>query len=443
MTWDVGGKNRDIVQFGAGMFSAYVINYAQVNNIQNSGTHVAAVDVTRPANPANPNLVPVPDFVSYRRDPLTAPGIPAGAPSVSTINLNDPGFQVPTVYKAHLSYNRIVNDWLRVGVNFLVSRTDNNYMYVDRNLVDAPFFRLANEANRGVFVPANSISANGQTNNVLGRKSQAVGRTLMLTNEASLRTTTMVVDASIRLPKNGNLNLSYTWNDARDNTSYNGNVANTATFRPIKTDPRDLTQINYSDNHFRHKLVMYGVSPSVKGFTLGARFSGISGTRYSRVVAGDINGDFVGQAGVRNDLAFVFDPTREETPQAVREGLNRILNETDSRAKDYIRESFGTIANRNGGENKELIGVVDVRLAKIFKTTKTQSLKLSVDVFNFANLLNRNWGGNFNLSNQELLNVRGVDQAGQRYTYGVNGNAGIIQKQGTPYQIQLGARYAF
>jgi hypothetical protein len=84
-----------------------------------------------------------------------------------------------------------------------------------------------------------------------------------------------------------------------------------------------------------------------------------------------------------------------------------------------------------------------VRLAKIFKTTQTQSLELSVDVFNFANLLNRNWGGNFNLSNQELLNVRGVNQAGQRYTYGVNGNAGIIQKQGTPYQIQLGARYAF
>ena len=443
MTWDVGGKNRDIVRLGAGLFSAYVINYAQVNNIQNSGTKVAAVDVTRPANLANPNLVPAPDFVSYRRDPLTAPGILAGAPSVSTINLNDPGFQVPTVYKANLSYNRIVNDWLRIGVNFLVSRTDNNYMYVDRNLVDQPFFRLANEANRGVFVPANSIPANGQTNNVLGRKSQGVGRTLMLTNGASLRTATVVVDASIRLPKNGHLNLSYTWNDARDNTSYNGNVANTATFRPVKTDPRDLTEINYSDNHFRHKLVMYGVSPNVKGFTLGARFSGISGTRYSLLVAGDINGDFVGQAGVRNDLAFVFDPSREETPQVVREGMNRLLNETESRAKDHIRESFGTIAKRNGGENKELIGVIDVRLAKVFKTTKTQSLELSVDVFNFANLLNRNWGGNFNLSNQNLLNVRGFDQASQRYTYEVNSSVGIIQKQGTPYQIQLGARYAF
>ena len=184
------------------------------------------------------------------------------------------------------------------------------------------------------------------------------------------------------------------------------------------------------------------------GFSLGCPLvlgsnQSLKSTRYSLLVAGDINGDFVGQAGVRNDLAFVFDPSREETPQVVREGMNRLLNETESRAKDHIRESFGTIAKRNGGENKELIGVIDVRLAKVFKTTKTQSLELSVDVFNFANLLNRNWGGNFNLSNQNLLDLSGFNQATQQYSYGVNSNVGIIQKQGTPYQIQLGARYAF
>ncbi|MGF7218422.1 hypothetical protein GGR92_004599 [Spirosoma lacussanchae] len=459
LTWNPGNKNRDIVRIGGGAFSAYVINYAQVNNIQNSGTKVAAIDVTRPASPNVPNPVPRPDFVSYRRDPNTAPGVPAGASIVSTINLNDPNFQVPTIYKANISYSRFLGDNVRLGANFLYTRTVNNYVYIDQNLIDQPAFTLSNEANRAVFVPASSIAPNsGQTNNVLGRKTQAVGRTLMLTNGAKLQTLSLVLDGEVRLPRNGSLAFSYTWNDARDNTSYNGNVANTSTFRPVKSDPRSLDEINYSDNQFRHKLVAYGSTPSVAGLVLSVRFTGLGGTRYSLLVDGDINGDFVGGPGNDNDLAFVFNPNSPEVAQAVRTSMQRVLDNPDNRAADYIRSSLGTIADRNGGENP-FSGTFDVRLSKVFKTFKTQKLELSVDVFNFANFLGqtldgvttkgaeatsaRNWGGNFNLNNQTLLVPTGFNPATRQYVYRVNENVGTTQKNGTPYSVQLGARYSF
>lgn len=444
MTWDVKGDQRHIVRAGAGIFSPYVINYAQVNNIQNSGTKVAAVDVTRPNDPTQPNLVPRPDFPAYRNDPSTAPGIPAGAPSVSTINLNDPDFQVPTVYKANVTYNRLFGDKFRLGVNLLYSYTTNNYVYVDRNLVDEPYFTLANEGGRGVFVPAESISSRGVTNNVLGRKTQAVGRTLEFTNGANLRVATMVIDGEVILPKNGYINFSYTLNDARDNTSYNGNVANTSTFRPVKSDPRSLSEINYSDAHFRHKVVVYGATPELAGFVLSAAFSGIGGTRYSLVVDSDINGDFVGGPGTDNDLAYVFDPNNPETPAAIRTAINDILADPETResVKDYIRDSFGQIADRNGGSNP-FAGTVDVRLSKVFKTFKTQKLELSVDVFNFANLLNTDWGGNYNLGNRSFSRASSFDQATQQYGYAVQGGVGSLRKGGTPYRIQLGVRYSF
>ncbi|MBC7570749.1 MAG: carboxypeptidase regulatory-like domain-containing protein [Spirosoma sp.] len=459
LTWDVGGKNRDIFRVGAGAFSAYVINYAQVNNIQNTGTKVAAIDVTRPNNATLPNRVPRPDFVSYRNDPLTAPGVPAGAPSVSTINLNDPNFQVPTLYKANASYNHFFSDNFRVGANLLYTRTVNNYVYVDRNLVDQPAFTLASEANRAVFVPANTINtANGQTNNVLGRKTQAVGRTLLLTNGAKLTTLTFVLDGEMRLPRNGVVAFSYTWNDARDNTSYNGNVANTSTFRPVKSDPRDLSEVNYSDNQFRHKVVLYGTTPTVKGFALSVRYSGLGGTRYSLTVDGDINGDFVGGPGTDNDLAFVFDPANPATSAAVRTSIEKVLANPDNRAADYIRSSLGTIANRNGGENG-FFGTFDVRLIKNIKTYKKQNLELTVDAFNFGNLLGqvfdgvlsggaekvstRNWGGNFNLGSQTLLIPTGFNATTRQYNYRVNENVGVTQRNGTPYTVQLGARYSF
>ncbi|WP_207421156.1 TonB-dependent receptor [Desertivirga brevis] len=440
LSWDVQGKKTDILRLGGGIFSANPVNYSQVNNIQNSGTKVASVDVTRPAT--GTNLVPVPDFPSYRNDPNTAPGLIAGAPKVSTINLNDPNLQVPNIYKVNLSYNKIFGAWLRVGVNLLYSHTKDNYVYLDRNLVDQPYFRLTNEANRGVFVPANTISTAGVTDNVQGRKTQLVGRTLELTNGAKITQKAVIFDGDLRYYKDGYLSFSYTWNDTKDNTSYNGNVANTSTFRPIKSDPRDLSEMNYSDNQFRQKVVLFGSTPTFWGFSLSGRFTGIGGTRYSLTVDSDINGDFVGGPGTDNDLAFVFDPNNPNTPANIKASMDKVLNNPDNRAKEYISESIGKIANRNGGSNP-FSGTIDLRLSKVVKVYKKQALTISADVFNFANLLNKNKGVNYNLGQQTLYTVTGFNQATQQYNYRVNENVGVTTANGTPYQIQLGARYSF
>jgi hypothetical protein len=439
-SWDVKGEKTDIIRLGGGIFSANPINYAQVNNIQNSGTKVASIDITRPNT--GPNLVPKPNFSAYRNDPSTAPGLIPGAPTVSTINLNDPNLQIPTVYKANLSYNHMFGDYLRLGVNFLVSRTINNYVYLDRNLVDKPYFTLSNEGNRGVFVPANTISSSGTTDNVQGRKTQQVGRTLELTNGAKLNQQAFVFDGDYRYYKDGFLSFSYTWNNTKDNTSYNGNVANTSTFRPIKSDPRDLSEMDYSDNQFKSKVVLYGSTPTWKGFSFSGRFTGSGGTRYSLTVDSDINGDFVGGPGTDNDLAFVFDPNNPNTPAAVKASMEKVLNNPDNRAKDYIKKSIGKIADRNGGSNP-FSGTFDVRLAKSFHTFKSQQLTITADVFNFANLLNKNKGVNYNLGQQTLYTVTGFNQTTQQYNYRVNENVGVTTANGTPYQIQLGARYSF
>jgi hypothetical protein len=203
-----------------------------------------------------------------------------------------------------------------------------------------------------------------------------------------------------------------------------------------------LSEINFSDNQFKDKVVVFGSTPSFKGFTLSGRFTGVGGTRYSLVVDADTNGDFVGGPGVDNDLAFVFDPSDVKIANSVKESMMKVLNNPDNRAKDYIMKSLGKIADRNGGENP-FSGIFDIRLAKDFKLGKTHRITVSGDVFNFANLLNKEWGVNYNLGNQNLLFVTGFDQATQQYTYRVNENVGMTTPNGTPYQIQLGARYSF
>ncbi|MGS0525354.1 TonB-dependent receptor [Zobellia nedashkovskayae] len=63
LTYNLKGQNTDIFKLGGGIFSSQPHYYAQVNNIQNSGTLLGAIDVTG----AN---VPTPDFQSYRNDPV-------------------------------------------------------------------------------------------------------------------------------------------------------------------------------------------------------------------------------------------------------------------------------------------------------------------------------------------------------------------------------------
>ncbi len=436
LNWDINGKQKDLLKFGGGIFSAQPVSYLQLNNIQNSGTIVGSIDVSGAA-------VPAADFVSYRKDPSTTPGIKPGESYISTINAVSDDFQVPSIYKLNLSYNRFFNSRFRAGINLLWSKTVNNYVYYDRNIVDQPYFTLSNEGNRGVFVPAASIPANGSTHWTKGRKATDLGRVLELESEGILNQKAIVIDASVRYGVDGYFTISYTKNDTKDNTSFDCCVANTSTFRAIKDDPRDQTMA-YSDFQFSDKLVINAATPSVAGIQLGAILNGVGGTRYSFLTGGNksINGDFV----LTNDLAFVFDPKNTAVAEAIRTNMQSLLDNKDvtQSVKDYITNSAGKVAERNGGVNP-FYYTVDLRLTKDVKLHKTHMISLSADCFNFMNLLDKNKGVSYNHGNINLVTMTTFDQKTLNYNYNVEAGAGrkLSSAGGTPWRIQVGARYSF
>ena len=146
---------------------------------------------------------------------------------------------------------------------------------------------------------------------------------------------------------------------------------------------------------FRHKIVVYGTLPTFWGITVGIRYSGIGGTRYTLWSGANSNADFV---SVNNDLAFIFDRTKTSVPQNVRDGLEAIMNNPNASQsiKDYINKYSGKIAERNGGIN-DFYGLFDLRIAKKFRLHKTHNIEISGDIFNVANMLNKKWGANKSL----------------------------------------------
>jgi hypothetical protein len=438
-TWDVNEKRRDIIRFGAGIFGSDLNNYSMINNMLFDGSRIASIDVSG-------ELVPVPNFPGYRSNPASAPGAELfntpGINKLYTINTNSANARVPVVYKTNLSYNHFFTERFRIGVSAYATWARNNYMYVDRNMVQQPYFNIKAEDNRGVYVPADKISkVNGVANWLDSRKSNKVGRVLELISEGKINQYSFVVDGTYNYFKDGQVSFSYTWNDSKDNTSYNGNVANTATLSlMVKDDPRDLSKMAYADNQFRHKVVFYGTAPSVWGVTFAVRFSGLAGTRYSLAVNGNMNGDFVSS----NDLAYVYDPNSAGTPEYIRKGIQTILDnpKAEKSIKDYIRNNIGKVAERNGGINS-FYGVFDLRLAKKVRIYRSNSIEASVDVFNFANLLKRSWGVGHNLGKQNLYAIKNFDEKEQQFIYNMSATTGESALNGNPFQVQLGLRYSF
>nr|WP_315035506.1 carboxypeptidase regulatory-like domain-containing protein [uncultured Chryseobacterium sp.] len=419
--WNINEENKDFLKFGAGIFSSDINNYMIINNLVFDGKHLATVDVTG-------KDVPVPDFNSYRNNYSTVPTL--ADKQIPTINYTGENAKIPIVYKANISYTHFFNERFRAGIAGYMALGRNNYYYYDRNMKPNPIFTLGNEGNRGVFVPAETITADGKIDWKEGRINKNFGRVLELVSDGKVNQFSFVVDTSYRYWKDGEITASYTWSDIKDNTSYNGNVANSATLSTmVQGDPRDL-RMTYSDNQFRNKVVIYGNSPTIAGFTLGIRYSGIGGTRFSMTAGGNVNGDFVDT----NDLAYIFPNIAQsilDDPQ-----VGKAL-------KDYVSEYNGKIAERNGGKNG-FFGVWDVRIAKKIKFDKVGAFELSVDIFNVANLLNKNWGVNESYGNTALYRITGFNQSTKQFEYAKNisGN-GLAPLTGNPYQIQIGAKYSF
>ena len=278
-----------------------------------------------------------------------------------------------------------------------------------------------------------------------------LGRVLERTNTGEAKQHSYIVEALASLPFGATVNGSYTYNEALDNTTFGCCLARTSTtYTAVKSDPRDLSgSWGPSDADFKHKFVVAGSVPLGWGILLGGRYVGANGRPFSAVVNGDINGD----EATSNDLAFVFDPNNPSTPASVAASMRKVLDNPRNVARDYLRANLGRIASRNGAF-APWTERIDARFSKTIHTLHGQYAEVGLDVFNVANLLNHNWGAEYDLpvgiSNQNpvvqrlpLLNVVGFNQTTKQYVYTVNENFGVLQKAGNPYQIQLAVRYGF
>jgi hypothetical protein len=223
--------------------------------------------------------------------------------------------------------------------------------------------------------------------------------------------------------------------------------------------------LSYSDFDMGHRILAFlsyrWEYASNFASTFSLVYNGQSGQRYSYVYAdkGNINGEgenpgnliwIPTAASEINFVDIVKDGAVVKTAAEQWTDLNAFI-ESDK----YLSENRGSYAERNGAR-LPFENIIDFKFAQDFYLTasgKKHLLQLTFDIFNFTNLLNKEWGARQYITNDafQLVTFTGFEADGTTPKFNYTGKTSVddiynISDSGvnsSRWQGQIGIRYTF
>src|SRR5207244_8712828 len=167
-----------------------------------------------------------------------------------------------------------------------------------------PAFTLANEGNRPVYVPVDSIVvATGALSSTGSRVYPQLGHVLVRGSDLQSDTKQMTLGSGGFTGRGMSFQLSYTYTRARDQSSFSTGASSQG-FAAASTagDPnaREWATSSFERRHSFLGTLTYPITAALEVTAIGRLTSGVP---FTPLVGSDVNGD-----GARNDRALVFDP---------------------------------------------------------------------------------------------------------------------------------------
>jgi len=390
--------------------------------------------------------VPIPDYATYMHDPSSIPTTCAGGANPSFVStqpnvwLIDPSFQSQRAWRGNLGLRGpFVTKLFRFSADVTYSLNLHQQSAVDLNFVPRVLSQLPSEGNRPSFVSASSIvPATGQLTNVDSRFSSRFGSVNALQSDLRSRSIqyTFGVNPVGLSTQHVRWTATYTYMANREQTRGFGSTT--------AGNPLD---VEWSPNGLgsRHAFNINLYTRVHDLFSIAVTGRAVSGTLYTPVVAGDINGD-----GLSNDRAFVFNPATASPATAA--GMNSLLASASPRVRNCLTSQFGAIAKRNSCEGpwtataSASIVLNPERLG--WENRTSISLNFSNPLAGIDQLLHgtshmQGWGQPAS-PDPTLLRVRGYDPTTASYIYDVNQRFGDTRLSTSsirlPFIISLEAR---
>lgn len=443
--WDVKGNRSTQIRGGLGVFTSRLPLVWPGGAYNNNGVTAGSLQLTGSA-------VPVfnADVNNQFADPEPGTGALGG-----DINIFAKDFKLPQVFKTNIAIDQKLPGGIVFSADFIWNDNITAVTYENLNLPNTPRFVTTGAGSRPNYgfgqidrtygaVYLGSNTGEGSSYNVSGTLSKNFYSTKV---DVTTQATYSYGDSDVLLDATSSQNSSQ-WRNLETVNGSNRPVLSRSDFAPgHRIIANSTIEFKWSDN-LRTRLGLF--------------YEGAEGSPFSYVYNGS---GLLSDTGSFSALAYV--PANEAeaqldffrnrgviipdtpTPSEQWASLNAFI-ESD----EYLSSRRGQFAERNASRS-DWTHIIDLKFAQEFRfnTGNTvNKLELSADIFNFTNLLNKEWGVRTftNFGQVQLLNHTGFQADGTTPTFTYNASApdtqNIIDDSGlnsSRWQMQVGLRYSF
>ncbi len=462
--WDPVGDRSVQLRGGAGVFSGRIGYVWLSNQYGNTGVDFGRIDQS--FNPATKSF-------TFQPDPNKQVSSIAGV-KTTEIDLTDKDFKMPQVFRADLALDRELPMGFVATIEGLYTKSINDIVYQDINLAGpqsngglTPGGHLVGDARPvyGVYSTSSRTFTAKKLSDQLAASVQRFTNVILMKNTSEGNQYYLTLQLVRPLAPDGwSTNFSYTYGQSKDlNSVLSSQAISQWRFNETQGDPNNPT-LSYSNFDLRHRIfaALSRRFEFAKGFgtTIGLAYEGRSGSPFSYIYNGDVNGD--GQ--VSNDLVYIPKDRNDVILMLGSGATATVLPYTDAtydkldqfiQNDAYLSAHRGQIAERQGARTP-WNHFLDLSLVQEIPTFQSHKIEIVVSVLNFLNLLNRDWGYVKSISFQtfQLLTFHSLDASTTSPTYGKPrfvlpsnvdpkvppwSNSDLSSR----WQAQLGVRYEF
>ncbi|MGH7602387.1 MAG: carboxypeptidase regulatory-like domain-containing protein [Gemmatimonadaceae bacterium] len=383
--WDVTGDERNQLRGGSGVFVGRPAYVWLSNLFGNSGVNGYGNLVCNGTN--------APQMENAGATAPQGCNNPAITPNI-TANTVDPNLKFPSVWRSSLGYDRLL-PWNVVGtVEALYTRSVANFYYQNIGLVDDPIGTDRNGRSLYGDIPTASGNPTPSRKPIPGT-ARTLGDVIALTNT---KTHDYAYSYTGQLQKRFSDSfegsVAYTYGHSYSVWNLTSSVAfSNWSFGRSYSGRQDAQDLAPSTFDVPHRVVASGTYSFPSKTDLSFTFFGESGVPFEYIYGSDINGD--GSSG--NDLVYVpkdahdpneilFQQNGNLTPAMQADSLDAFIS-----SHECLNSQRGRIMTRNSCRSP-WTKILNASVRQSLPTLRGQNFMLQLDVFNFLNLLNKNWG---------------------------------------------------
>ena len=437
--YDVFGDRSLQLRGGSGIFTGRVPFVWLSNQFTNTGLLTGEVRVTGTA------ASPIPG--GFQPDPNLQSTV--GTPGNYQLNLIEENFRLPQVFRSNFAADFKLFAGISATLEAIYSKTLNNITYKDINL----------KGQSGTLNPSFTGGSDLRPTYSGPKVDSKVTNAILLQNSNKGSAYSLTAQLQKQFNSGFGASVAYTYGEAKDvNSGTSSTAVSNWQFNQIVLDPNN-TPLAYSTSDTKHRIVgslNYGVRYGKQGLfgtSIAVFYAGRSGNPYTYLYNGDLNGD--GSNG--NDLLFVprsLSDIKLAVIPAVTTGANpspaiSIADQWTSlnnfiENDPYLKSKRGEYVARNGARMPWQHSF-DVRLMQDLGALikgSSNKIQLSVDVFNVGNLINKDWGRAYFLSNS-ASSLISYNSGAYTFRAPSTGKAYTVDQIGSRWAAQFGIRYIF